>query len=169
MPHLLDAVTVTLEYSDADGIETRRTVDVYRTAKKNGYTTITGWCHGRQAERSFRSDRVKAVINEYGEVMSVGRFLAGLVPERSREVSMSSPAGMSTPAGSQQAPPPPRRKFGLRHALTVLAFTPAVLLAAASLIMNRDIGLAIFALIAFGAPVAMAIWLIRIIIRWLHT
>lgn len=92
MPHLPTPITTTFEYIDADGIETRRTVDIYRTAKAGGYTRITGWCHGRQAERTFRSDRLQSVITKDGEVLSPGEFLTTIIPGKAGDVSMSSRA-----------------------------------------------------------------------------
>lgn len=88
MPRLANPRTVTLEYVDAHGIETRRLVDIYRTETNERNTIITGWCHGRQAERSFRADRLRSVITENGEVISAGEFLAQLMPERASHVDM---------------------------------------------------------------------------------
>lgn len=57
-----DGATVELQYlkPEAAAVE-RRTVDPYGVAFRSGYWYLVGFCHGRQALREFRIDRVRAL------------------------------------------------------------------------------------------------------------
>jgi hypothetical protein len=167
MPHLPKPITVSLEYTDVDGIETRRTLDVQRTAKKAGYSMITGWCHGRQAVRSFRSDRVNAVVTEDGEVFTAEEFLETLSPNRPKEVNM---APASLPTSKAQTPLPIESagdekrteiKSAWATALFILFMSPAMIFATLFVLLERDWTGAIFAFVLFGAPVLLGRWIYR--------
>lgn len=164
MPHFAKPITVMLEYTDADGIETRRTVDVYRTAKKSGNTTITGWCHGRQAERTFRSDRIAAVIDEHGEVMSAQEFLANTTKRRK-------PAAMMEAESLDVAPSPnaPQRRRATGrawgNAIFLIALAPGIMIALGFAFGEENIPFALTALVILCLPVVVLRWIIVRIFR----
>jgi len=49
-----------IEYADADGVITKRTIDVRDVAAKPWAMYITAWCHTKRSERTFRADRILA-------------------------------------------------------------------------------------------------------------
>lgn len=170
MPHLARPVPVTIEYKDATGNETTRRVDVTRTAKESRYFRITGFCHYKEEERSFRSDRTQCIITEDGEVISADEFVDrvtnshGVVAPRER---------VSSPKTSRQHPvkaesaettkpkPQPQRRFGWGSALFAIAIAPAVIIAIGFLVAENDPGTALGALLTLGAPVLLVRWLWR--------
>lgn len=164
MPHLSQPITVVLEYSDADGIETRRKVDIYRTAKKQGYSLITGWCHGRQAERSFRSDRVQAVIDDQGEVFSAEEFLAGITGRR-KVVDMSPAEDAPQTGEPRKLASTAQSRITWGTAIFIVALSPAVIIALGMLFAENDLGGAVASLVILGLPViavrSLARWVMR--------
>lgn len=61
---------VRFDYVDADGVSTKRTVSIKRFDHRKKTGLITGFCHHRQAGRSFRYDRIENAIDaDSGEVL----------------------------------------------------------------------------------------------------
>jgi DNA polymerase-3 subunit epsilon len=52
---------IEIHYIDANGDETRRTITPLRVAAQNDLVYLVAFCHLRQAERSFRLDRIVAI------------------------------------------------------------------------------------------------------------
>lgn len=65
-----------IEYADAQGNESRRRVTMRQLVTTNGKLMLQAICHERRAFRSFRVDRISAVITEDGEVLDPGKFFA---------------------------------------------------------------------------------------------
>lgn len=65
---------ISFQYCDVNGLETRRTVDIYRLYKRDDAEVyyIDGYCHTRGAERTFRLDRIMSDIidRQTGEMLT---------------------------------------------------------------------------------------------------
>lgn len=75
-----------IEYADADGVVSTRTIDVLAVRAESNATYIQGWCHTRRAERTFRSDRILSA-RRTGDACSIGdaeQYFNALVPEVDR-------------------------------------------------------------------------------------
>ena len=56
---------LTIGYADADGVCTERTVQLFAVPGRKA-TSFRAYCEARQADRTFRIDRVQWVIAEHG-------------------------------------------------------------------------------------------------------
>ena len=54
-------VTVSIEYTDKDGQTTKRRLDPYCLALKEGIWYVYGWCHVREGFRIFRLARMRSI------------------------------------------------------------------------------------------------------------
>jgi hypothetical protein len=69
-PTPVDAVLL-IDYTDANGLDTQRTVTVRQFDHKHLGGMFIGHCHLRNATRTFRADRVKTCVDsETGEVVT---------------------------------------------------------------------------------------------------
>lgn len=65
------AMTFEVDYVDAQGVPTRRRIEVRSLSEYDGRLYIDAWCHLRRDERSFRSDRIRTMINcQTGEIVT---------------------------------------------------------------------------------------------------
>lgn len=67
-----------IEYRDSRGAVSRRRITVWNIQPgSGGVPCLWARCHERQADRSFRADRIQAIITVDGEILTdVGSFLA---------------------------------------------------------------------------------------------
>lgn len=70
--------TFRFTYADSTGATEQRTVDVARISSNGSLTYLEGHCHARNAERTFRTDRIRGSLTDMdsGEVVPVKRLLA---------------------------------------------------------------------------------------------
>ena len=71
----LDQVNVAIDYTDASGVQTRRPITIQEISSSNSYPVITALCHMRGEVRSFRVDRIDAIITKYGEVIDPATYI----------------------------------------------------------------------------------------------
>jgi hypothetical protein len=64
-----------IEYVDANGIRSRRRVTLQSLCGNGGKVIVNAVCHERRALRTFRADRVTAVILSTGEIVDFDRYL----------------------------------------------------------------------------------------------
>lgn len=69
----LIGLELTLEYTDADGVRTRRKVRIIRYYDDRK-PTLYCYCHKRRDERSFLAERIGAVIDSDGVVLMPSEF-----------------------------------------------------------------------------------------------
>lgn len=69
--------TFIFAYVDRDGEAGRRTVDVHKISQSDGLTYLEGYCHKRNADRTFRTDRIQGRLTnaETGEVIDAEDLL----------------------------------------------------------------------------------------------
>jgi predicted DNA-binding transcriptional regulator YafY len=56
--------TVVMEYLDADGRRTRRTIQPLHLRRGNGELLLVAHCHLRNAQRTFKVERIVRMIRE---------------------------------------------------------------------------------------------------------
>ena len=69
---------ITMEYVDASGATTRRTIAVLRVERIVDTVYLSGFCSRAMAPRTFRADRIAHVITEDGELVDPAPYLAGI-------------------------------------------------------------------------------------------
>lgn len=71
------AAALNINYVDGQGQRTSRTIDVHKFGEYKGSALIIAWCRLRDANRTFRADRISKCIDiETGEIVQdVGSFL----------------------------------------------------------------------------------------------
>lgn len=76
--------TFIFAYVDRDGEVGKRTVDVHKISQSGGLTYLEGFCHKRNADRTFRTDRIQGRLTnaETGEGIDAEDLLLS-VQERS--------------------------------------------------------------------------------------
>ena len=71
-----------IEYRDAEGDRTERYIEAISLRASNGQLYLYGWCEMRQALRTFRVDRIRALTDgETGEIIPRAE-IAGWLRER---------------------------------------------------------------------------------------
>lgn len=83
--HSLVGTTVEFAYTGNDGVVTHRIVMVTSVFRYSGTIYIRGQCRLREAERTFRRDRVVGDIVEVGSADRVKRIVVGKRRRRSRK------------------------------------------------------------------------------------
>lgn len=136
-------IPVTLEYTDADGIQTKRRVDVLATSHEVRKKYLYTYCHARRANRSFRLDRIQAVIDEWGEVHDAYQFFHQLDASVEAAPDTSSKPSPRI-ARAINAARPRRRWFTV---LFWIAMLPGLALSASFAFADQDYA---FAALAFG-------------------
>jgi len=66
----LDQVNVAIEYRDAAGNFTRRSITIQEISSRDGFPVLNAFCHISQAMRTFRVDRIEAIITKDGEIIA---------------------------------------------------------------------------------------------------
>lgn len=169
MPRLKQAETVTLEYMDADRIRTQRTVDLVEARTENGRTYLEAFCHARGEPRTFRSDRIDAIIDENGEVLDPAQFLHRLTSDPTRvwasgiEQAKAEGGKILTIDPSQNPNPPKRRTWTAGTFVKALAAICALALGL-SLPHSETWERILYVAIAWAMiylPVWLAVWIIR--------
>ena len=76
--------TFKFTYIDRDGGSSTRTVDVQAISQRDGSTYLEGFCHKRQEDRTFRTDRIVGRLTNVGtgEILDASDLLLS-VRERS--------------------------------------------------------------------------------------
>lgn len=107
----LIGLELTLEYTDVNGEQTRRKVRVIRYYDDRK-PTLYCYCYKRRDERSFLLERIGAIIDQNGEVLSAGEFfrLFGLVVfptlsapvQNARAVNTTASKGFSALAATEE-------------------------------------------------------------------
>ena len=74
------AMIATLDYTDAQGRQTRRNVTLHSgRIEEDGRFYINGYCHSAEAYRTFRADRISRMIDaDTGEIITDGDTDAAL-------------------------------------------------------------------------------------------
>ncbi|MCA0855868.1 WYL domain-containing protein [Phaeobacter italicus] len=185
MPHLSKPIPVTIEYRDVEGRRTKRRVDVQRTARDRGYYRIHGWCHQRNDERTFRSDRMDCVITSDGEVLTPQQFIDVIAngeissgdtfpppPRRhqgAKQQAVPATRRTSAPAKDEATPSiPAKRRVSWGTAIYMVALSPSVLIALGMAFAENDYGAAVGALFLLGGPVVLIRYVWRRLRRKKH-
>jgi hypothetical protein len=94
----LDNLFCEIEYEDSQGTLTRRPVTFMTLSRKHAYPCIVAVCHLRRALRTFRADRIRAIITADGEVFDGQSFLVQVMKLDLRAKGPgASPMGQSQP------------------------------------------------------------------------
>lgn len=70
----LDQITFAIDYRDAGGVPTRRPVTIISIHAEGGNPTMEAYCHMRDANRSFRIDRINYIITVDGEMILPAKY-----------------------------------------------------------------------------------------------
>ncbi len=101
-------------YVNGNGRTSERTIDIIRRyTSRDGVTYLRAWCRLRNEERTFRTDRVLAVLESRGPVTSATH------PPRPRPVAPRRP--VTVPSSHLSAAPRPRRHLFAKFLATTAA------------------------------------------------
>lgn len=96
----LDGIVFGIEYVDSSGSETRRTITAHSIAVKGQRVYLDAVCHGRQAFRRFRVDRIASIISADGEVFEPMVFFQEIGIDRRVQGALGRPAAGEVPPDS---------------------------------------------------------------------